>query len=217
MDELIQIIKLESCLMIYSYLMLFGKTTPAELREVTGQSKATMFRNLARLSEAGILKKEEVKSVEDKRYSLHYYISKNIMDMTKKLYSKKVAKYADSIGKSRNIREWASSIEALPYLLNQQTSHLILLMAQRPSSVEDSRCAVVSKFLVFRVEDLEKVGPLHKKLHAIVDSIDSKKDEKKRDWKQPLNHPVAISISVVSLNPEGLPTDTGIVVEMTEC
>jgi hypothetical protein len=195
--------------------MIFGKTTPAELRKVTGQSKATMFRNLARLSDAGILKKEEVKSVDDKRYSLHYYISKNLMDMTKKLYSKKLAQYAASHGKSNLIRDWVSSIEALPYILNQQTSRLILHKAQEPS--EDGRCVVVSKFLAFRVEDLKSVGPLHKKLQAIVENIDSKKGDSKRNWKEPLKHPVAISMSVVSLNPEGLPTDTGTVVELTDC
>lgn len=197
--------------------MVFGKTTPAELREVTGQSKATMFRNLARLSDAGILKKEEVKSVEDKRYSLHYYISKNLMDITKRIYSKKLSQYAGSVGKANLMKEWASSIEALPYLLNQQTSRLILLMAQKTPTSESERCSVVSKFLVFRLQDIESVGELHKNLKAIIDDIDSKHVQKKRNWKQPLQRPVAITISVVSLNPDGLPTDSGTVVEVTEC
>ena len=61
MEQLLKIINIDSCLLIYSYLMVFGKTTPAELRKVTGLSKATMFRNLALFSDAGILKKRDVK------------------------------------------------------------------------------------------------------------------------------------------------------------
>ncbi|MFW9849783.1 MAG: hypothetical protein ACFFF4_11625, partial [Candidatus Thorarchaeota archaeon] len=118
-------------------------------------------------------------------------------------------------GKSDLVKEWVSSIESLPYTLNQQTSQLILKKANVPS--EDGCCAVVSKFLAFRVEDFENVGTLHKNLHSILDNIESQKEDKKRNWKEPLKHPVAIAISVVSLNPKGLPTDTGTVVELTEC
>ena len=90
-------------------------------------------------------------------------------------------------------------------------------MAQRPPTSESAKCAVVSKFLVFRLQDIESVGELHKNLKAIVDDIDSKQVHKKRNWKQPLQRPVAITISVVSLNPDDLPTDSGTVVEVTEC
>lgn len=196
--------------------MIFGKTTPARLREVTGQSKATMFRNLARLFDAGIIQKEEIELVEDKRYSTHYYISENLMDLTKGLYSMEMRKYAEAIGRSDLIKEWLSLIEVLPYLLHQKTSQAILLAAQT-SAGEDGSCNVVSKYLSFRVTDIDDVGSLHKKLNSIVEYIDQKETDTKRDFKQPLVHPVAISVSVVSLNPKGLPKDSGMMVEVREC
>lgn len=53
-----KIINTESCLLIYSYLTLYGKTTPVELRQRINLSKATVFRSLALLTEAGIVSKE---------------------------------------------------------------------------------------------------------------------------------------------------------------
>ena len=217
MEELVEVISLDSCISIYSYLMLFGKTTPARLREVTGQSKATMFRNLAKLSQVGVLQKEDIESVEDKRYSTHYYISKNLVDFAKSLYSSKLSEFARGAGKADLIRRWLSQVEALPYSLHQHTSRLILIAAQRSLTANGTTCNAVSKFLSFRLADLEAVGALHKKLQSVVEYIDQKETVAKRDFKCPLKHPVAISISVVALNPKGLPKDSGTIVEVEEC
>jgi hypothetical protein len=217
MEELVEIISLDSCIAIYSYLMLFGKTTPARLREVTGQSKATMFRNLARLSQVGVLQKEDIESVEDRRYSTHYYISKNLVDLAKGLYSSKLSDFARSAGKSNLVGEWLAQVEALPYSLHQHTSRLILIAAQRSLAGDGTPCNAVSKFLSFRLTDLEEVGTLHKKLQSVVEYIDQNDTATKRDFKRPLKSPVAISISVVALNPKGLPRDSGTIVEVQEC
>ncbi|MHA2286521.1 MAG: hypothetical protein ACXABZ_11705 [Candidatus Thorarchaeota archaeon] len=217
MELLTKVISLESCLMIYSYLMVFGKTTPSELRDVTGQSKATMFRNLALLSDAGVLKKLEDNSVEDKRYSLHYYLSKNLFDLTKQVYSSKVRDYAISKERSDLITEWLNSIESLPFLLNQFTSQMIMLMAKRPVSESDATCHMVSKFLVFRLGDLNQVGELHKRLADFVKDFDSRHADAKRDWKMPLTRPVSMSINVVALNPEDVTEDSALVVEQIRC
>ncbi len=217
METMVEIISLESCLEIYSYLMIFGKTTPAHLREVTKQSKATMFRNLARLSEADILDKEEVKSVDDKRYSTHYFITKNLVDVVKGLYTVKLGNYAEVKGKSQLVRQWLSLVESLPYMLHQYTSKLMIFGIQSEPSLRDTTCDVVSKFLSFRLIDIDDVGTLHKKLQSIVEFIDQNQTGGKRDWKKPLTHPVAISFSVVALNPRGLKSETGSIVSVREC
>ena len=216
MEQLLKILNIESCLLIYSYLMVFGKTTPAELRDVTGLSKATMFRNLALLLEAGILKKQEVKSVSDKRYSLHYYIGKNLIELTKKAYSPKVRTYAESIGKTDLVTTWISNLETFPYLLNQYTSQAIMLMAQKPQKDPESSC-LVSKLVVFRIGDIGKIAKFNKRLIKLVEDFDLTQAESKRDWKKPLEHPVALSVSVVALNPDDVPKPSGAVVERMKC
>ncbi len=217
MDQLLKILNIESCLRIYSYLMVFGKTTPAELREVTGLSKATMFRNLALLLEAGILKKQEVKSVSDKRYSLHYYIGQNLIESTKKIYSPKLREHAESIGKSDLINTWLSNLETFPYLLNQYTSQAIMMMAQMPQEGSEKSCAVVSKLVIFRLGDIAKIAKFNERLIKLVEDFDLAQTESKRDWKKPLSHPVALSINIVALNPDDIPKASGAAMEIMKC
>ncbi|MHA1927215.1 MAG: hypothetical protein ACTSV2_01410 [Candidatus Thorarchaeota archaeon] len=207
MEQLIKIINIDSCLLIYSYLMVFGKTTPAKLREVTGLSKATMFRNLALFSDVGILKKRDVKGVSDRRYSLHYFISKNLVEHTKKLLSNPLRKYAESIGRTDLVRSWLSTMEVLPLLLNQYTSQAITLMAQKPTSDSDETCPVVSKMIISRLGDMSKIASLNRRILKLVEEFDSKQAPGKRDYKEPLIHPVALSINVVALNPRDIPKD----------
>ena len=184
--------------------MLFGKTTPAELREITGQSKATMFRNLSLLAEVGLLKKQVDNSVSDKRYNTSYYVSKEIMKISKQLSSKKLEKYAVESGNSQVIENWFSTIESLPLKLSQLTSELIILKAGK-SSEEGIPCPVVSKMLVFRLAEVEQVSIVHQKLVEFVSDFDSRKSTGKRDWKKPLRKPVVLSIGVVALSPDECP------------
>ena len=114
------------------------------------------------------------------------------------------------------MKDWLSSIEVLPFLLHQTMSQAILLAAQTPTAGDDS-CTIVSKFLSFRVADIDDVGILHKKLNSIVEYLDQKEKDRTRDFKLPLANPVAFSVSVVSLNPKGLPKDSGMMVEVKEC
>jgi predicted transcriptional regulator len=187
--------------MIYSYLMLFGKTTPAELREITGQSKATMFRNLSLLTEAELIEKLVDESVSDKRYSTYYYVSKEITKISKQLYSKKLKKFAEESKRGQVIDDWMTTIEALPLKLSRLTSELIMLMAEK-SSEEGVPCPIVSKMLVFRLADIDQVSVVHKKLVDFVSGFDSRKSAGKRDWKKPLKRPFVLSIGVVALNPD---------------
>ena len=200
-----KIVNTDSCLMIYSYLMLFGKTTPAELREITGQSKATMFRNLSLLTEAGLIDKLVDNSVSDKRYSTNYYVSEEIMKISKRPYSKKLEKFAEESNRDQIIDDWMTTIETLPLKLSRLTSELIMLMAERSSEDDSVPYPVVSKMLVFRLVDIDQVSVVHKKLVDFMSDFDSRKSTEKRDWKKPLKRPVVLSIGVVALNPDEHP------------
>ena len=200
-----KIVNTDSCLMIYSYLMLFGKTTPAELREITGQSKATMFRNLSLLTEAGLIDKLVDNSVSDKRYSTNYYVSEEIMKISKRPYSKKLEKFAEESNRDQIIDDWMTTIETLPLKLSRLTSELIMLMAERSSEDDSVPYPVVSKMLVFRLVDIDQVSVVHKKLVDFISDFDSRKSTEKRDWKKPLKRPVVLSIGVVALNPDEHP------------
>ena len=194
---LTKIIKTESCLLIYSYLALFGKTTPAELRKRTNLSKATIFRNLSLLTEAGILTKEINDQIIDRRYNLEYYISETLADISKIFFSKRLLKYVESQKKLDTLDNLLSQLEFLPLILNRLTSQLMISTCKYPSFRDGKQNRVV-KTLIFRLKEEENYENFHKKLMDLIEYVDTKKIEKKRNMKEPMKNPVAFSVSIVA-------------------
>ncbi|MFW9887020.1 MAG: hypothetical protein ACFFER_02485 [Candidatus Thorarchaeota archaeon] len=214
--QLQKIIDTESCLLIYSYLMLFGRTTPAKLREVTGLSKATMFRNLALLHDAKILAKEEV-AVSDRRYGLHYYITTNLLDVARRLYTSRVQEYAARHDCQEALRRWVMTLEALPLALNRFTSELMLRMAQTSDKVESDECIVITKMIAFRVGDIKDAPLILGKIRELVSAFEEQGSIKRRNWKKPLSQPATMIVNLVAMGGE-IPEDScGIVAEGVEC
>jgi hypothetical protein len=214
--QLTKIINLESCLHIYSYLLLFGQTTPAKLREITGLSKATMFRNLALLSDAGILGKVEDKSVEDKRYSLHYFISRDLMQATRGLYTPDVAKYATDKGLISLVVNWGRALEILPRDLTRLSNELIPQMAKISCQDAEDKCVAVAKMLSFRVGEAEDLKGLLEQVSKAITAFESTKSKKRRNLKKSLERPVVLSISLMAVGVEGNVLPKGAVVVQYE-
>jgi DNA-binding transcriptional ArsR family regulator len=203
LESLLKVLETDSCLQIYSYLILFGQTTPAKLREVTGQSKATIFRNLAVLYETEVLDKVEDPDAEDKRYNLYYYVNQDILQLVRKLYSTELDEYAGVSNQQDVINRWTNAVEALPLALSQFTNHFIMLSASTESTQNDGRCMAVAKILSFRVGETDDLGNLITQISNLVKTFESRKKREKRDFKEPLNQPVAMSISLTFPSPEG--------------
>ena len=194
---LTKIINTESCLLLYSYLALYGKTTPAELRQRINLSKATIFRSLAQLTEAEIIAREVNNQVTDKRYNVEYYISETLADFSKFSFSMELREYAKSQEKSVVLEEWLSQLEFLPLVLNQLTSQLMISTCE-PTSSPDAKKTRIIKTLIFRLKEEENYSQFHKKLIDFVEDVDSVHSEKKRNMKDPMKNPVAFSVSVVA-------------------
>lgn len=217
MVQLSKIMGLDSCLLIYSYLLLFGSTTPAKLREITRLSKATMFRNLALLFDADLIEKEEVESVSDKRYSLHYYISRDLMKETSELSVKSVMDYAQKEGKMEVITKWGIALETLPIALSRHSSQLIMQMVQTPTDNVQDDCVVISRFLSFRVDEVEDLSALFHQIHDTIDRFDSMKSSKKRNMKKPIRMPVVMSISLTAAGPDLPKLPKGAIAFVRQC
>ncbi len=217
MVQLSKIISLDSCLLIYSYLLLFGSTTPARLREVTGLSKATMFRNLALLFDAGILEKEDFKNASDKRYSLHYYISRDLMKEASELSTRSVMDYVQKEGKMEILAKWGKALEKLPIALSRHSSQLIMQIAQTPTDDAHDDCLVISRFLSFRVDEVEDLSALFHMMHEAIERFDAMKTPKKRNLKNPLRSPVVMSISLTAAGPNQPELPRGAVTFVRQC
>lgn len=181
--------------------MLFGKTSPAEMRKRTGLSKATMFRNLALLSEAGLVDKEEDTTVSDKRYSLQYYVRQDLMALSKRMYSEELREYAKAVDRVQVLNEWFATLKTLPLTLNRLTTQLMLSMRHpSPDGVPD-RCQKVIMALAYCLEDVNDLQGLIEKLGEFTKALDPYRSKIGRDWKKPLRKPVAIVMSVTALDP----------------
>jgi predicted transcriptional regulator len=172
--------------------MLFGKTTPAELREKTGLGKATIFRNLALLLKVAIVEKEEDLTVADKRYSLHYYISQNLLNLSKQMCSSELIDYAKATDQSQIVEDWLTTLDTFPLALNRFTSELILAMRHPSSPGLPSTCQKVAKIMMFRLEDVEDFSALIEKVKEFAKDLDVHIIKGERDWKKPLRHPEEI-------------------------
>ena len=203
---LTKIVNTESCLLIYSYLALYGKTTPSELRHRTNLSKATIFRSLAILTEAGLVSKEINDHIEDKRYNIEYHITETLEEFSKVTISKEIKRYVKTHGKLSILEEWLSQLEFLPLVLNRLTSQLMISVFDDPSNPEREKKQIIKK-LVFRLREEENYAEFQKKLTNFMKEIDAKHTKKKRDMKQPMKNPVAFSISVVAYS-EDMQTDS---------
>ncbi|KXH72412.1 MAG: hypothetical protein AM326_03480 [Candidatus Thorarchaeota archaeon SMTZ-45] len=214
--QLLKIINTESCLLVYSYLMLFGRTTPAKLREATGLSKATMFRNLALLSDAEVLSKEEV-DVSDMRYSLHYYISKNLLDEAKSLSSKGIQEYAAQTNNIGIFERWVMSLETLPLTLNRFVTELLLSVTQDSQTTSKDECTVITKMVAFRVGDIANLTRIIEIVRNLVKTFDTESGSTRRNWRKPLDTPATMTVSLVAMGSE-IPTDpTAVAVKRIEC
>lgn len=205
MQEFIRIASIESCLQIYSYLLIFGQTTPAKLRDVTGLSKATMFRNLALLSSAGILDKEAVDSTPDKRYSLHYHINRDLLKTMKALYSKEAEVYARERGMTRVIADYGRALEGLPLDLNRICNELILHCPEESSDEDEGVCLVVRKLLTFRVGEAGNLQSLVEDITGVMKAFEGEKSSVSRNMKKPLERPAIISISLATVETDETP------------
>lgn len=215
-EKLLRIIETESCLLIYAYLMIFGRSTPAKLRDVTGLSKATMFRNLALLLDTGIVAKEDLE-VADMRYSLHYYISKNILEETKRLYSERVRKFALQSGNENTIDRFVLGLETLPLTLNRFTTQLILNVNKNQTDSDESKCRILTKMIAFRVGDIADVSIIIDKIQELVELFDAHISAKHRNLKKPLANPTTLSISLLALGDELPYYSDAVVAKSGEC
>ncbi|UCE10890.1 MAG: MarR family transcriptional regulator [Candidatus Thorarchaeota archaeon] len=206
----------ESSLQIYSYLMINGKTTAAELRRKTGLSNATVFRSLALLLEAQLVDKEEDPDATDRRYSMHYYITRNIVDVSKKLVTKSLVTFAEMTGKSKTLQAWYQVLEYLPLTLNRFTSQYALDIGCTPVDDDEVEEARFVKMMAFCVDSIDDVKTLLMKVQQFVGEYQALQGKEKRNWKSPLANPVVLSVSVVAPAPETVPCKPTAILRVSE-
>ncbi len=202
MQDIIRVISQDSSLLIYSYLQLFGKTTPSELREKTELAHASVFRSLALMTKLGIITKEEDPTVTDRRFRTHYYIKQTLGELLENATSEGLLQYAQEKKESQIVTNWVQTWETVPLQLNQLTTRLMLSMRHTTETPTQDTCLRVAKIIGFHVAEEGQFEGLDTRIKEYISDLGAHLSKVRRNWKEPLKRPIAIAISVISLNPE---------------
>ncbi|MFW9998270.1 MAG: hypothetical protein ACFFD4_39895 [Candidatus Odinarchaeota archaeon] len=141
-EKYLRIFRIESCFLIYFYLMIYGKKIPVHLKSELGISKATVFRSLGFLIDAGFVGKEEIDTVSDKRYNTYYFSSKNIQEICNINISPDCEEYARASGKTSILNEWKTTMENSPSIFSNALVKLFEL--KRSNKIQKPRAIYVN-------------------------------------------------------------------------
>lgn len=150
----------------------------------------------------GLLTKEEDATVEDRRYRTHYYIHQTLGQLLERATAEGLVKYAQEKRGSEILTRWVQAWETVPLMLNQLTTRLILSQRHPIHNENQEACQKVTKIIGFHVAEKGQFDGLDIRLTEFIRDLQVHLSKVKRNWKEPLRHPMAIAISVVTLNPD---------------
>ncbi len=116
LEKQLKVFKIKSCLLIYFYLIIYGKTNPSMIKADLQLSKATLFRNLNFLIESGFIVKTSDEKSLDKRSTSSYFAAKPFSLLCELSISEDVKKYAIKQEKHGIIDEWNEIVRESPMI-----------------------------------------------------------------------------------------------------
>ena len=168
------------------------------------------------MSKATILRKEENPAIADKRYRTHYFIHRTLGEVLEQAISERLVEHAQARGQSQLVRSWMEAWEITPLTLNRLTTTLMLGMRHTGEAGVSDTCRKVTKVIGFHVAEGEQLDAIVVKLRQLLTDLQSQISESRRDWKKPLKRPIALSITVVTVNPEEICDAAGAQVKLVK-
>ena len=124
--------------------------------------------------------------------------------------SERLVEHAQGRGQSQLVRSWMEAWEIAPLTLNRLTTTLMLAMRHTGEAGIPDTCRKVTKVIGFHVGERHQFEGIVVKLKQLLADLQSQISESKRDWKQPLKQPIALSISMVTVDPEEMCDAAGV-------
>lgn len=154
------------------------------------------------MTKVGLLTKEEDLTVADRRYRTHYYIHQTIGELLEHAIAEGLVQYAQEKNELQIVTRWIQTWETVPLKLNQLTTQLMLSMRHTTQNGTRDTCQKVTKIIGFHVAEEGQFDELDTRLNKFLADLKAHLSQVKRNWKEPLRRPIAIAISVVSMNPD---------------
>ena len=202
MEKQLQVFVHESCQVIHTYLTIFGKMTHNDLIERLEFSRGTIFQSLLLLQEAGFVEKGIDPSIKDKRKNAFYYSTGDDIEV---LMEKEFLEYIIKAGKIDVYKNWvknsltiSTSMLRTAYRISIQP----LLEKIEKKSLSQVRSREREGEYIIKYTEINSIAnrkELIKKIESCIKEFEEQIKGKERDYKEPLEDPVAFSIYFVPL------------------
>jgi predicted DNA-binding transcriptional regulator len=215
-EKQLKVFKIKSCLLIYFYLLIYGKSIPSIIKTDLQLSKATLFRNLNFLTASGFILKANVQKSTDKRSTSYYFAAKPFSSLCDLSISEEVKSYAIKQGKQGVLDEWNEIARASPSLFSSVTALLFnlkkkkqdqIIQVKMPQMFDDTEQVnikeIVAKIpqkkrlLFFTLFDTPRVD-VFVKLQQFITSLELNQVECPEDGKKMIK-PLSITIDLLEL------------------
>lgn len=202
MEKQLQVFVHESCQVIHTYLTIFGKMTHNDLIDRLEFSRGTIFQSLLLLQEAGLVEKGIDPSIEDKRKNVFYYSTGADIEV---LMNNSFLKYIMKAGKLDVYKNWVKNSLIISTSM-LKTAYRISIQPLLEKIEKKSRSQVRSKeregkYIIkyTEIDSIASQDKLIKKIESCIKEFEEQIKGKERDYKEPLEDPVAFSIFFVPL------------------
>ncbi|MHA2295062.1 MAG: MarR family transcriptional regulator [Candidatus Hodarchaeales archaeon] len=201
MEKRIQIFVHESCQVIYTYLNIYGKMTSKDLLEKLEFSRGTIFSSLKLLQDAGFVEKGINPKIKDERQNKFYYAKifdieihmdhdflNYIMKSDRLDVYKEYLKHATTI--TTGMIKTAEMIPVKRTLEKIESGKL-------PKKRTEDKLPIIHYIEINTMTDRKK---LVEKINECIKESEEQIKKEERDFKEPLENPVAFSIFFIPLD-----------------
>ncbi|MFW9928607.1 MAG: hypothetical protein ACFFD1_04375 [Candidatus Thorarchaeota archaeon] len=194
----------ESCAIIYTNLLIYGKLSYNELMNKTDLGRGTIFRALTLLSEANLIEKGIDPKIKDKRMNSYYFAKpfEALFDMDKLFFDylkeKNLLKLYFTF--LRNERDLTNNI--VKAVMRIQTDKTIQKIQKKIKNIEKQSKEHKNRF-TFTYNEIGSISDpvlFFKEFQNLCMRFEDEIHRKKRDFKEPLSNPVLLSVVFSTLN-----------------
>jgi predicted transcriptional regulator len=197
MEKQLQVFVHESCQVIHTYLTIFGKMTHKDLIDRLEFSRGTIFQSLLLLQEAGFVEKGIDSSIKDKRKNAFYYSTGDDIEV---LMEKEFLEYIIKAGKLDVYKNWVKNSLIISTSM-LRTAYRISIQPLLEKIEKKSKSQVKSKereaeYIIkyMEIDSIANRDELIKKIESCIEEFERQIKGRERDYKEPLENPVAFSI-----------------------
>ncbi|MFX0075053.1 MAG: hypothetical protein ACFE96_06390 [Candidatus Hermodarchaeota archaeon] len=185
----------ESCIIIYTHLMIFGRMRYDDLLEKTRLGRATIFRSLKILQDAGLVKKGIDPDIEDKRKNTFYYAQEENIDLGRP--DKEFMAYLKKVGKFDLCEKWLKNSISIPMGMIKSASNIIIRQDMQKSI--DKTPTGRKRVILYGIDSYEDSSEILAKIAELIEELKRQRHERP-DYKQPLEKPAIFSLIFFQLN-----------------